>query len=415
MAPCRERGTSKTASVLYLVPSGNLTAPYFHRANAFIRYLEKESAFQLLEIGPPRRLTDLLPPAKVMTKPDRVKIVTPFWVNMPQIEAIDNFLFALIRGFLLSVWVGIFATVFLQGHKFHKIVFYHPQFAFMRPFLCLPRNSVLVYDKADSYAASYDGAVRKAIAILDGYNTVRADVVFTASRELEMLAKEQHAKRTVEVDNGAYLADFNHSLTRDRNSAVYVGNLINDLWGVDLLVGAVPRVVREFPTFRIRIVGEGPLKSRLESLCGDLRVLDHVEFVGYKRHGEIGDITCASRVAVAPYKPWSGFRFAVLSLKILEYLASGTPVVVTNVGPFAQLVSTLKLGVVVEPTSEGLASGIISILRSNDTEWGAMSARALKIALDHDWNSLLSRAFDEVEKIWRSKNQKNDADKSLLP
>jgi len=394
-------------SILYLVPSGNLTAPYFHRANAFIKYLENQPSFQLIEIGPPNRLGDFFPPAKIMRKPDRLKIVSPFWLNIPQIDVIDNFLFALLRTLLLNAWTGILTSVFLRGSRFEKLIFYHPQFAFTLAFLRSERSSVIVYDKADAYPIFYAGAVRRAVAFLDEYNTRRADIVLAASPILETLAKRQHARRTLEVDNGIYLPDFNHSMKRDRDAAVYVGNLTNQRWGVDLMVRAVPRVVEEFPSFRLRIVGNGPLRPKLHSLSKELGVAEHVHFEGYIRHEDIGKITCASQVAIIPYRPWIGFRFATLSLKILEYLASGTPVVATNVGPFANLVGLEKLGAVVEPTAEGIASGILSILRLNKNEWRAMSERTLKIAGNHDWDSQLSEAFGEVEKVWLSKRKTN--------
>jgi glycosyltransferase involved in cell wall biosynthesis len=342
-----------------------------------------------------------------MHKPLRVKIVSPFWLNLPQIAVIDNFLFALLRTFLLNAWTGILARIFLRGSGFEKLVFYHPQFAFMPTFLRSERSSVTVYDKADAYPIFYAGAVRRAVSFLDEYNTRQADIVLAASPQLETLAKRQHARRTLEVDNGVYLSDFNHSMERDRDVAVYVGNLTDQRWGVDLMLRAVPRVVEEFPNFRVRIVGEGPLRSKLYSLSKHLAVAEHVHFEGHIPHEKIGKITCASRVAVVPYRPWTGFRFATLSLKVLEYLASGTPVVATNVGPFATLVGLEKLGAVVEPTPEGIASGIISILRLSKTEWCAMSERTLKIAHEHDWDTQLSEALGEVEKVWLSKRKMN--------
>jgi hypothetical protein len=71
------------------------------------------------------------------------------------------------------------------------------------------------------------------------------------------------------------------------------------------------------------------------------------------------------------------------------------------------LVGLEKLGAVVEPTPEGIASGIISILRLSKTEWCAMSERTLKIAHEHDWDTQLSEALGEVEKVWLSKRKMN--------
>jgi len=43
-----------------------------------------------------------------------------------------------------------------------------------------------------------------------------------------------------------------------------------------------------------------------------------------------------------------------------------------------------------------------------------MSGRALKVALDHDWNLILSRAFGEVDKVWSSKNQESGSENKSL-
>src|SRR5208337_5116223 len=93
------------------------------------------------------------------------------------------------------------------------------------------------------------------------------------------------------------------------------------------------------------------------------------------------------------------------SLKISEYLASGTPVVVTNVGPFADLVRDEGLGVVVDPTPKGIADGIASILQLSDKEWNDMSQRAMSKARDYDWKVMISRAFNTIEDTWAGKQR----------
>lgn len=259
------------------------------------------------------------------------------------------------------------------------------------------------YDKADAYSLFYDGAVRKAVAFLDEYNTAHADIVLASSRELEVLAKRQGATQTSIVDNGIYLDDFAPRAKRDKMLAVYVGNLVQDMWGVDMLLEAVPFVAREFTSFHVAVIGEGPLRAKYESICRRLGVDKRVRFHGYMPHGKIGDVICAACVAVAPYKPFPAFRFSS-SLKILEYLAAGTPVVVSKVGPFADMINSQQLGVVVDATAEKIAEGITSILRLSNDEWKAMSLRALSSAREYEWHNIMPKALDQIEKIWASKH-----------
>lgn len=381
--------------MLYLAPSGNFDAPYFHRANAFISALSKNPLTQIVEIGPPKCLRDLFPPVKRLSNPRRIKIVSPFWVNLPQISRLDTFIFAMIRAMLLNIWAGTIARLFLSGRNFRILLFYSPPFAFFRRFL--GRDILWAYDKADAYSFFYRGAVGDAIALLDRYDTTHAHIVLASSHELEILARRQGAKRTSRVDNGIYGRDFKAHPQRDKMLAVYVGNLVRDIWGVDIFLRAVPKISKDFPSFHVNIVGEGPLKTEYESVCRRLGIANRTKFEGYVPHDEVSNAIGSARVAVAPYKSFPGFRFSS-SLKVLEYLASGTPVVVSNVGPFADLVQTNKVGLAVDPTPEKIGEGICSILRLDDEKWDAMSKRAINVTREYEWDAILSKAFDEIEK-----------------
>lgn len=99
---------------------------------------------------------------------------------------------------------------------------------------------------------------------------------------------------------------------------------------VDLFIRAAAEVSRVVPDVRFFIAGDGHLKAELQALCRELGVGGHVEFLGAVtdipetiRAWDIGVISSESE----------GFCNA-----ILEYMASGIPVVATAVGGNTELV-----------------------------------------------------------------------------
>jgi glycosyltransferase involved in cell wall biosynthesis len=92
--------------------------------------------------------------------------------------------------------------------------------------------------------------------------------------------------------------------------------------GVDLLARAFVRLAREMPNVRLRIVGEGELRERIESTLR--HVSERVGFVGFKDWDELPDEYARADVLCVPsrYDGWG--------LVVPEGLAAGLPVIATN-------------------------------------------------------------------------------------
>jgi glycosyltransferase involved in cell wall biosynthesis len=99
--------------------------------------------------------------------------------------------------------------------------------------------------------------------------------------------------------------------------------------GIDLLVAAFARLVREIPNVRLRIVGDGELR----------RVSERVTFVGFKDWHELPREYAAADVLCVPsrYDGWG--------LVVPEGLASGLPVIATDrMGAALEFVETGRNG-----------------------------------------------------------------------
>jgi len=96
------------------------------------------------------------------------------------------------------------------------------------------------------------------------------------------------------------------------------------------LINAFAQLVKEFPDVDLLLVGDGPERSALSRLCTDLNLGDRVQFLGIR--ADVAEILQAVNV----------FALTSLceaaSLTILEAMASGLPVVVTDVGGNPEMV-----------------------------------------------------------------------------
>jgi len=107
----------------------------------------------------------------------------------------------------------------------------------------------------------------------------------------------------------------------------------------DLMLQAFAAVNAGFPGTRLMIIGDGSLKSDLEKLAGELGVADAVIWTGFRR--DIPRLLAAMDIYLQSSDNEG------LSLSILEAMAAGKPVVITDVGGARELVQDGRTGVLI--------------------------------------------------------------------
>jgi glycosyltransferase involved in cell wall biosynthesis len=113
------------------------------------------------------------------------------------------------------------------------------------------------------------------------------------------------------------------------------------------------------PGLRFVLAGSGPLEGRLKSLAGKLRIEGSVDFLGHR--ADIPDLLRSSTVLVRPS------TLEGMPLTVLEAMASGIPVVATDVGGTPELVEHGVTGYLVKPgDARAVATAVLEIARDPD-------------------------------------------------
>ena len=151
--------------------------------------------------------------------------------------------------------------------------------------------------------------------------------------------------------------------------AITVGELIPTKRIADL-IDAVAVLAPEWPELRIAIAGTGPLLDELKDRARRLGVESHVEFLGFRE--DITELYARSRVFVLPS------RYEGLSIAMLEAMASGLPVVISDVGEARDVVRHGEHGFLYPPGDIAALSHRLSQLlddRELSHELGQRAAR----------------------------------------
>jgi glycosyltransferase involved in cell wall biosynthesis len=171
--------------------------------------------------------------------------------------------------------------------------------------------------------------------------------------------------------------------------ACYVGTMSETAHGVGLLLDAFARVVRELPTARLLMVGDGDDRIELERKAATLGIDKNLIWVGQVPHEQTRVYLCASNVSVDPVYDTPVMQ-ARAPMKVVESLALGVPVVTGEVGDRREMV--LENGVVVEPDSAiAFAIGMSRALKSSNSNVLSETRKMSMLDAQYRWEILIDR------------------------
>ena len=220
------------------------------------------------------------------------------------------------------------------------------------------------------------------------------DVVFYVSKAMEGSLKELlPSKPLIYTPNGVELQQFQNKMRRRKNQLVAVGSL---RWqkGYEYMINAVNEVFREHKDYVLLIIGTGVLEDQVKRQVESLDIENRVKFLGMQPRGKIVDFLNESNIFIMS-SVTEGFPKA-----LLEAIACGTPVVVTDVGSCKEMAQ--NVGLVVGPGDAKALADAINRLINDSALWERFSTQGPKIAKEYDWKSVAQKVHGEYDKLLRN-------------
>lgn len=209
---------------------------------------------------------------------------------------------------------------------------------------------------------------------MDNYSQVRRQAVWAAGQSAFHIAVSRSARQTIAhftgeteklcvVPNGVDVSifkPFENSEMPNLNQILYVGYM-RHVKGIDILLQAMSRVVKEKPELILVLVGGGIYRDsqkqemELRQLSQQLGIEKNVVFAGIKTPVEVAEYMRQSSLLVLPS------RAETFGAVLIEALSCGTPVVATKCGGPEDIINDNVGRLVPKEDPAALASAIIDV------------------------------------------------------
>ncbi len=185
-----------------------------------------------------------------------------------------------------------------------------------------------------------------------------------------------------------------YGISQGRPIVGYVGR-VDPEKGLEVLIEAFARVLKDVPEALLVIVGDGTARKGLEETALKLGISEHVKFLGFVVGEDLPLL----------YRTFDIFaitsRTETQSLVLMEAMATGLPAVAVEAGAIGELVVSGKNGFLCVPgDSGGVANSLIELLRDKDMR-ERCGKGSLEIIAKHDIEHTLRRLEEIYSAVTR--------------
>jgi len=178
-------------------------------------------------------------------------------------------------------------------------------------------------------------------------------------------------------------------------SVIYTGGIQLGR-GLQLVVEAMPKVIKYIPNFRFVVVGDGYAVDQIKKLVSEKGLGEYVIWVGWVSHEEIYSYISSSSVGIIPHYVTDHVKTTIPN-KIFDYMGCGIPVIASDSPPMKKIIDDNECGLVFRDRNvEELANSIISLYNS-DINYGENGKKA--VFDEYNWSRDTERLFSVINKL----------------
>jgi len=262
-------------------------------------------------------------------------------------------------------------------------------------------------DAAVDHGSTREGSLRYRLTrALETWAVKRADAVTVICEGLrnDLIARGIPANKITVIPNAVNVDKFSVGGHPDPSLKMKLGlgnsrvlGFIGSFYayeGLDLLIAALPSILKQVPDVKILLVGGGPQDAALRRQVMALDLKERVVFVGRVPHDEVNRYYDLIDVLVYARHPMR-LTELVTPLKPLEAMAQGRLMVASDVGGHKELIQDGKTGVLFRAGHPGdLASKVVGLLKYNQG-WDTMKRNARQfVENERNWFASVQRYQD---------------------
>lgn len=182
-------------------------------------------------------------------------------------------------------------------------------------------------------------------------------------------------------------------------SLVFMGSLGFEN-GPDLAIESLKEVKKRIPQATLHIIGGGKQNlERLKLLTKKIGLEKDVVFHGFVlNNDDMAALVRKCYIALAPYRALpQSVRWYADATKIRQYLASGLPIVTTQVPPLGKVVAEKGAAIIANDSVNDFSKAIIKLL-TDKKMYSDFEKTAQKLSQENTWENEYTKAFEQVKR-----------------
>ena len=183
---------------------------------------------------------------------------------------------------------------------------------------------------------------------------------------------------------------------------MYMGNFY--AWqGIDMLISSAKYVLKQRDNVKFVLVGNTN-HEEYRNVVDNLGLLKYFIFTGQKSREELPDLVQIADILILPRPETEVTKYGFPS-KLPEYMASGKPVIATDVGDHHLLIKNMATGLLVPPDAKELAEAVLNLMEDESLRKKLGLAAQQFVKSEYSWEVIGGKLLGMYEEILGATSQ----------
>lgn len=178
----------------------------------------------------------------------------------------------------------------------------------------------------------------------------------------------------------------------DKDKVLIYQGFLNKGRGLEIIINTMEYLP---VSYKLIILGDGPLKKDLKELTNKLNLVNQIKFIDKVPISELLNYTSGADYGINILENYNLSKKLASPNKLFEYIHAEIPVICSNTIENRKVINKYKIGIMVENDSRKIAESIINLSKSSVDSYKLACKKALK---EYNWDAQEKVILNAVKK-----------------